>query len=99
MNHKILVDKKRNTDRDRWKREIIVVEGKDAEEEWELEEYKVMFRRSFCFILLFNFMINEPSNDKIQCITMGVVAVAQITTTEAKSSKDWETRELGSEIS
>lgn len=75
------------------------MEGKDAEEEWKLEEYKVIFRRSFCFILLFNFMINEPSNDKIQGKTLAVVAAAKIRITEANRSRDWETRELSSEIS
>lgn len=45
-------------------------------------------QREFFFILLFNFMINEPSNDKIQGITLGVVAAAKMRITEAKEFQE-----------
>lgn len=42
-------------------------------------------------------MINEPSNDKIQGVTLGVAAAAKLRVTENERVKDWETRELNPE--
>ena len=42
-------------------------------------------------------MINEPSNDKIQGVTLGVATAAKLRVTENERVKDWETRELNPE--
>lgn len=73
------LDKKRHTDWD-WGRviEIKAMKGKDTEAEWGLDEYEVVCKGNFCFVLFFNFMISLiigslTSNDKIQDVSLGVV--------------------------